>query len=317
MDGELKKAIEENYDLRVAKTITAACGAVAAQTWVLRDTRGRDYFCKIVDRPDFIPIILPTLPVLREMKDRGITRIAAPLPTRDGLSARHGGALILLLDYFDAPQSYDYDLATFGELIGNIHALTPQLEARLRVRGFTTFREKFFREDLPALMARQTDDPVLQALQALLEKHKAETNAILGAFFRLSARGAASPCAFVNTHGDVMGNVLVRTPKDICLIDWDEMEFAPPERDLWRVADKPEFMAGYRRVRPGFNPDPDALKHATLKNYLEGIPIYLEAILDEKRGADARMEQVRKLEAKRLQGWMKPLVLDILRAEGG
>jgi spectinomycin phosphotransferase len=312
MKPELQRALEQNYNIRLAEVSDGPKGQVATETYVLRDDKGQRYFCKFISRPDFMRIVLPTLPVLREMKDKGIARIAAPLPAKDGLSVMAGGVMIVLLDYLDAQQGYNYDLAAFGRLLGDIHALTPKLAAKLPVTGFSSFREMFFREELPRLMTGKPADAPVEALQALLRLYAADTQACIDAFFRLSRSCAARPCEFVNTHGDVLGNVLVKSPQDFYLIDWDEMELAPPERDLWKLAEKPEFMAGYRAARPGFQIDDEALNHAVLKNYLEGIPIYLTPILDPQNRMEARLAQVKKLEEKRLNGWMKPIIRDIL-----
>lgn len=314
MKPELRTAIETSYGIRLQNIAPAPRGQVAAETYVLQDETGRQYFCKIMDRPDFIRTILPTLPVLREMKERGISRIAAPVPAKNGLSVEAEGALIVLLDFIPAVQGYDYDLHVFGKLLGEIHALTPRLVTQLPARGFSSFREEFLTQELPRLMTLQTGDIALQSLQALLRKYEDDTRACIDAFFHFSKICGEKPFIFVNTHGDVVGNVLVKSPQDIYLIDWDEMERGPPERDLWALGEKPDFMAGYTAARPGFTPDPDALKHAWLKNYLEGIPIYLGPILDERNDMALRLQQVQKLEAKRFNGWMKPKVREIVAA---
>lgn len=312
MKPELRAAIEDSYRIRLQNIAPAPRGQVATETYVLQDETGRQYFCKIMDRPDFIRIILPTLPVLREMKDKGVSRIAAPVPAKDGLSIEAEGALIVLFDFIPAIQGYEYDLHFFGRLLGEIHALTPQLVTQLPPRGFSSFREEFLTQEIPRLMTLQTGDAALQSLQALLLKYADDTRACIDAFFHLKKICSEKPCTFVNTHGDVVGNVLVKSPQDVYLIDWDEMERGPAERDLWALGDKPEFMAGYTAARPGFTPDPDALKHAWLKNYLEGIPIYLGPIMDDRNDMELRLKQVQKLEAKRLNGWMKPKVREII-----
>ena len=312
MKQELRAAIECGYDIRLQNISPAPRGQVADETYVLQDEKGRQYFCKITQRPDFIRIIRPTLPLLREMKEKGISRIAAPAPAKDGLSVEAEGALIVLFDFIPAIQGYDYDLNTFGRMLGELHALTPKLVAKLPVTGFSSFREKFLTEELPRLMTMQTNDAAILSLQETLRRYAEETRAFVDAFFRLAKICSEKPFTFVNTHGDVVGNVLVRSPQDLYLIDWDEMELGPAERDLWSLGEKPEFMAGYKAARPEFMPDPDAIKHAWLKNYLEGIPIYLSPILDDRNDMDARLKQVKKLEDKRLNGWMKPKLKEII-----
>ena len=49
----------------------------------------------------------------------------------------------------------------------------------------------------------------------------------------------ADPPALVLTHGEPHPGNTMRTDKGWLLIDWDTTPLAPPERDLWDLADAP------------------------------------------------------------------------------
>jgi hypothetical protein len=223
-------------------------------------------------------------------------------------------ALIVIFDFISADTGFDYDLQHFGKTLGDVHVLTAELKNQLPSRGFSSSREDFFNETIPRLTSHQTGDDVTKALSGILQQYSDETNAIIDAFFRLKSLCTKKPVSFVNTHGDVHGNVLVRTPHDFYIIDWDEMEKGPAERDLWFLSEKPEFMHGYRLARPDFVLDADAAKHALLKNYLEGIAIFVMPILDRRLAPETRLKKIQVLENKRLNGWMKPRIREIICA---
>ncbi len=190
---------------------------------------------------------------------------------------------MVLFNFTDASQSFKYDVHALGQLLGRIHALqyAPPV-ARPARAGFCVHPSGvFWSASLSGLPTSQDKDPVIASLQTLLRQHEAETRFYIEEFRRLSDLCAARPCEFVITHGDLHGNVLVRSPDDFYIIDWDEMERGPAERDLWLLSEYPGFMDGYQSARPGFAPDSDNMKHALLKYYLSGIAVSFEKILDE------------------------------------
>jgi hypothetical protein len=85
------------------------------------------------------------------MNDKGLSYVCAPVPTKNGLSVQANGALIVLYEFIDAKNGYDYDLQSFGKALGTLHALTPRLTAKLPLRGFSSLREEFLIETLPRL----------------------------------------------------------------------------------------------------------------------------------------------------------------------
>lgn len=308
MKPDFRTAIESHYQIKIKNSTPGPLGQIARETYVLEDDSGHRYFCKIIDRPSFIPGIVRTLPILKDMHDKGIERICYPIPHKNGLHVLVDDALVILFNFIDAKQSFDYDVHAFGRLLGQIHALTPRLSPALPAQGFSSIHFDFLEREFDRVLAARDNDPVIRSLQNLLRQHEDETRLYIAEFRRLSALCATKPSEFVITHGDVHGNVLVKSPDDFYIIDWDEMERGPAERDLWLLADYPGFMDGYQSIRPGFAPDADNMKHALLKYYLDGIAIYFEKILDEDADRNHRVEQVKQLDERRLKGWMQPLV---------
>lgn len=107
MKPEFRTAIENNYGISIWKCISGPRQFVA-QTYILEDNKGCQYFCKLVDKPLFIAEIIKSLPAIAQMHANGIDRIAYPIKARDGLHVFVGNTLVVLFNYIPAPQSYDY-----------------------------------------------------------------------------------------------------------------------------------------------------------------------------------------------------------------
>lgn len=57
MNNEIKQAIEKNYPLKIQTCISGPRQFVA-ETYILNDTKSNQYFCKLIDKPLFIPGII-------------------------------------------------------------------------------------------------------------------------------------------------------------------------------------------------------------------------------------------------------------------
>lgn len=313
MNPAFRSAIEDHYEIKIQQCTAGPVGQVGYATYVIVDEQGRSFFCKFINKPLFIPRIIRTLPLLREMYDKGVTRICYPIHGKDGLCIMVDSTLVVLFNYIPAQQGYDYDLYSFGQLLGQIHAITPKLTATMPIQGFKSPHQEFLETGFERLLQSQKTDAVSQKLQQVLHQYQDTTRLYIAEYLRLIEHCSQKPCAFVVTHGDVNGNVLVKSPDDFYIMDWDEMELAPAERDMWLFADKPEFMAGYKTSRPDFTLDDDHLKHAILGNYFEGLMIYLTEALNENADTDYRLKHTQKLKEKRFKRPCHPLIQYIFR----
>ena len=61
------------YGIEVTTCKTGAKGYVA-ETFITRDSTGKNYFAKVTDRPAFKPAIVNSLPVLQSMHEAGMER---------------------------------------------------------------------------------------------------------------------------------------------------------------------------------------------------------------------------------------------------
>ncbi len=95
--------------------------------------------------------------------------------------------------------------------------------------------------------------PYAERARQLLLAHAADLEKLTAAYDVLAARIAARPERFVVTHGEPHAGNVMLTPDGLVLIDWDTARLAPPERDLWTLAEADESLLDryVRRDRPG------------------------------------------------------------------
>ena len=84
----------------------------------------------------------------------------------------------------------------------------------------------------------------------LLATHAADLTALLGAYGDLALRVAARPDRMVITHGEPHSANVLRTPGGLVLVDWDTVLLAPPERDLWALAEEDPSLPAAYAARP-------------------------------------------------------------------
>ena len=71
----------------------------------------------------------------------------------------------------------------------------------------------------------------------LLARHAADLRALLAAFDELAGRVRAQGARMVITHGGPDAGNVLKTPAGLVLVDWESALLAPPERDLWALAE--------------------------------------------------------------------------------
>ncbi len=213
-----------------------------AETYVLEDENGCEYFCKVVDKHLFIPEIIKSLPVVEEMHANGVERICYPIRGGKGLYITVNGILIVLFNYIPFPQNYEYRAYSLGQLIAQIHLATPRMTVDISKESFEfTYRLKFEQQLENALQPKSAERALI-ALQKVLSTHEKSIRSYYAEFLRLTELCKKEACKLVITHGDAPGNVLVKAVDDLYIIDWDEVMLTAAERDFWMMDHVPEFM---------------------------------------------------------------------------
>lgn len=298
-------AIEQHYNINIKK-IQPGPRQKMAETFILHDDRDNRYFCKRIRRPLLIPQVERSLPILREMYDQGVTKVVPPVKSRDGYSVSVDDDLLALFNYISAPQSEEYSLYALGQLMAEIHAVTPKIKAEIETEDFHYEGKEYFNTHFDKALNAKPENNVESKFQAVLKRHKENICGYIREFDMLGELNRSRSAELVITHGDAPGNVLVKSHDDLVLIDWDEIELAPAERDNWILDEYPEYMRGYRSIRPDYVIDRDLRAFCILKYFFRSFNYYFEVINDDTLSEKERLQWVNDLESNLLTGWMKP-----------
>jgi spectinomycin phosphotransferase len=305
----LREIITAEYGLHGVR-ITIAPRQFVAETYRVTTADEQTFFCKVVDKPLWIPKILGSLPVLDAIHNVGFMRANYPIKTLSrALHVMRDGSLIVLFNFIEAQQSYTFDDAAFGRLLGQVHALTHQIDADVPQERFFIKHADLFERKFDALLATKSDDEITEALQRVLRKHEIDIRNHYAMLQELSAQCRQMKIDVVITHGDAGGNVLVKSPADLYLIDWDEILLAPVERDLWVHANRPAFMAGYRSVFPDYQTNELARRYCVCSQYFDYIAYFLADIMGDFPSED-RVAKLHGLE-QYFEDWIKPYIESI------
>ena len=102
--------------------------------------------------------------------------------------------------------------------------------------------------------------------------------------FRLCGMCGASLAAevarstdWVVTHGEPHAGNVLRTGETYVLVDWDTVALAPPERDLWMLADEGAEMTAYANAT-GHEPDQAGIDFFRLRWDLSDIAAFTDVL---------------------------------------
>jgi spectinomycin phosphotransferase/16S rRNA (guanine(1405)-N(7))-methyltransferase len=104
-----------------------------------------------------------------------------------------------------------------------------------------------------------TAGPYGACARDLLARHADGVTALLAAHEVLAGRAAARPDRTVITHGQPDAANALSTPGGYVLVDWESVLLAPPERDLWVLAESDPAIAAAYTAATGTPVDRDAM----------------------------------------------------------
>ncbi|MDN3351954.1 phosphotransferase [Actinomadura sp. DC4] len=215
--------------------------------------------------------------------------VVAPLRTEGGETVRRLGPRYAVSVFpFVAGISGDADRPqTAGEraavldLLAELHRQAPPAEAPVLDLGLS----------MRGLLLSALDDeirweggPFAAPARALLAEHTPAIRRRIEEYDRLAEDVKGIPP--VLTHGEPHPGNLLESEGRLLLVDWDTVGLAPPERDLWSVAETPEDLERYAEAT-GRTPGAPALALYALRWDLEEVSLYIEEFrVPHDRSAD-------------------------------
>jgi spectinomycin phosphotransferase len=285
-------------------TLTPAPRGFIAETYYVDTDSGR-YFAKLVKVSRDSQIVEQSLPVLHELHQLGVDHIIYPILTTGGqFSVEIDGKILALFNHVPGEWVFDYPFELYLRLLGQIHQISERIQTPLTREDFSLpFRDELLTA-LEQVWSGTYAHPAEKDLQQWCIDHRAEIERDFPLMEQAAAELRAQEHTFILTHGDAPGNVLY-DGKDIYLVDWDMVLFAPRERDTWFHMGEPQFLPLYRAFVPGYEFDRTAYRFYLYKRYFEDLLGYIEKVLSpESTDEDKRRNVIELYET--CAEWLRP-----------
>lgn len=238
-EADLRDALRRHYGLSV-ETLTFLPIGNDAATFVYRVAAGGDYFLKLRTAKGFR---VASVEVPRFLIEGGVAHVAAPLPAAGGSSwARLADFYLALYPFLEARPAADVGLGddqwrAFGDTVRRIHAaeLPEELRRLVPRETYVPFRRELLPQ-IEAVCDAGRADPIAQELIHFWRGRRTEIRAVVARADALGEEMRQAASRPVLCHADLhTWNVLVDAAGRFFLVDWDEVVYAPKERDLMFV----------------------------------------------------------------------------------
>jgi spectinomycin phosphotransferase/16S rRNA (guanine(1405)-N(7))-methyltransferase len=288
----LSDALSDGWGFRAASLSYQAVG-FGSHHWLAVDPGGRKLFVTVddlsekrCDETDTIGAVFDRLSqafesALSLRRDAGLDFVLAPLPGSGGRVLRRlaGRYSLVVHPYLaDCQSGQDGEFESSADRravlallirLHNAKAARPPAD-RFRVPG---------RAALVAAMDSTGEPwragPYGARSRDLLARHAADLRALLAAFAELAGRVRGRADRMVITHGEPNAANVLRTPAGWVFVDWESALLAPPERDLWVLAESDPGLLDAYTAATGTAIDTGALTLYRLWYDLAEISLYV------------------------------------------
>jgi spectinomycin phosphotransferase len=259
--------------------------------WIARDRDGGRWFATVDDlddKPwlgfardavlDGLRAAMDTALALR--RHAGLRFVAAPVPALGGESVRPLGSryAVAVFGFLEGATGRFGEVLPAGQrleladMLAALHQATPALTRPPVARIALPLRGA-----LDAVLADLSQpwpgSPYGEPARVLLIRTADQLRPLLARFDQLAERVAARKP--VITHGEPHPANVIRAGSRAMLIDWDTTGLAPPERDLWWIADGDSDGLRRYAAATGRDVDPAALAFYRLRWALDDISSFV------------------------------------------
>lgn len=227
---KLKKCIEEHYGIQTI-SITEAKRGYYGETWKL-ESKSQTYFIKIDYLSRHQEKFKNSLPVIEYLSLHGIDFINKVIKTTSHeLYINFNGGILAIFNWIEGEnEETDETKTSEYQMLSEIYAMElPKFD--IPTLSFSDNEAKTFFLQYQALKENPRNEADFKVLK-ILETHD---DYLLRTAHRL--KEVADFCLedtsdFYLTHGDAGGNHFVGEDRNY-ILDWDEVMYAPLERDAW------------------------------------------------------------------------------------
>ena len=248
-----------------------------AHHWSARDIDGRRWFvtCDDLatkpwlgeDHDTVFTNLLAAYTAASDLRNAGQTSVVAPVPSRSGAPAQRldqQHSLAVFEHVEGTPGRWGQPLPTDAadELVAMLAGLHLAGTTRTTLANHHSLQvpgRAAFSAALAATDRRWSDGPLSETARRILHEHLHVITHWLDDLSRVAVHLAAAGGSVVVTHGEPHPGNLIHTAHGLRLIDWDTVALAPPERDLWMIADVDPTALEHYHEHTGTMLDPDLL----------------------------------------------------------
>lgn len=302
-DDLILACLNDAYGLDICQLTFLPLGA-DVNTAVFRavSSGGTSYFLKLRKGTfDETSVAVP-----HYLKTQGFASIIAPLATRDDqLWLSLEPFKIILYPYIEGRDGYEAALSDaqwriFGAALRAIHmAQLPAVLSRLIPRE--SFSPQW-REMVKTFQAQVEEtaypDPVAASLAMFMKSRREEINRLVERAGELGSALQARPLELVLCHSDMhAGNLLLGVQDTLYIVDWDNLTYAPKERDLALVGGCPTWSnareeACFYQGYGGVALDPLALVYYRYERIIQDIAAFCQQLLLTDEGGKDRAQSL-------------------------
>jgi hypothetical protein len=209
----------------------------------------------------------------RLRREFGLTNISSIIPTSlNKFFFEINGFRLVLSDYIEGSNpSYEPNTLhanALAHILSNLHSMP--------INAFSELPKEQFNIDQAVGFAHWLDNESAdKEIVDVIKKHESVIKEKLQLLKTWAQCYKNQHPDFVITHGDPHHFNVLQNEKDVYLIDWDNVELAPREHDLWFYENAP-LMNYYSALNPEFKLDHDLCRYYQLQRMFEDFRYYLE-----------------------------------------
>jgi spectinomycin phosphotransferase len=292
-DGQIRAELSASWNF-TAETLSYLPVGFGSHHWRATDAVGRQLFLTAHDLPQMLHSQLDTVRAafgrletafacaLSLRRDANLEHVIAPVPTVSGkvvrrLSARYSLAACPYLTDCEPGHAGDFaaaDRPAVVRLLTDLHRVMPTVPPQrcdFRLQNADGLRAAIDSTGEPWRTGRYGEQA-----RGLLAQQSAGVIALMTAYGELARKARSRPDRFVVTHGEPGPWNVLKTPAGFVVVDWDFVQLAPPERDLWVLAETDRSVLAAYTEATGTAIDSGALALFRMWYDLSEIAGYIE-----------------------------------------
>lgn len=325
-DERLLNVLDEEYGLDRVSLEPLDLGADPnAAVYRLTAAEGQQFFLKHKRLGvQHISLALP-----HWLQQQGVSGLTAPIPNLDNdLSTAVEQGVLILYPFLNGKDGYQTRLTEnhwliLGQVFRRLHE--SQLPTALLEQVPGEQYDPAGRDYVELLCAADfewPEEPIAAELHEYLSLHRHTTLNLVARARHLAAQLAAEPTQNTVCHGDLhAGNAFIDAADNLLLIDWDEVVWAPKEKDLMSVGaglmasglspqqEAARFYAGYGETDLNLT----ALSYFRCERIVQDLAVDGRLIVEQHGSPAERQQALHYFKANFLPGQ----TIDLAMGEGG